>query len=407
MDSAKAAVATAIPAMPADTRVGLMVFGHRRAKDCSDIQLVSPIGAESAQKIAEHVASLQPKGETPIAAAVEAGAKNFAALKGQNNAILLVTDGIEECGGNPCAAAKMVKEAGLNLKVDIVGLNLNRQQQASIDCLAKETGGKFFSADKAADFASTLKKAVKVAEADTAPKPAPKPQPTSNRVFFDGFKGDKLSADWNVTNPDPDSYVVEDGDLLMVSSAVSGFSDAKMANLITLQHALPSGDWDIHVKLNPGAKTGRDEIWVGLRKDDKNYLAGVFSTKRDCCGCAHVDLSLIKSSHGKIVRFTKPVRGGPDCSSMGLVQYDAAVASLKKKNITMTLSKRGHGYQVSVMVEGELKGGKQVVYATEPLTSLRPPGALTLGVSKWQNAQGEVSASVKTVEIDTIQNAGQ
>lgn len=69
MDSAKAAVASAIPAIPAGTRVGLMVFGHRRAKDCSDIQLVSPIGAESPQAIATHVASLQPKGETPIAAA--------------------------------------------------------------------------------------------------------------------------------------------------------------------------------------------------------------------------------------------------------------------------------------------------------------------------------------------------
>ena len=83
MASAKAAVASAIPAVPADTRVGLMVFGHRRAKDCSDIQLVSPIGAESAQAVATHVASLQPKGETPIAAAIEAGAKNFAALKVQ------------------------------------------------------------------------------------------------------------------------------------------------------------------------------------------------------------------------------------------------------------------------------------------------------------------------------------
>ena len=121
MASAKEAVASAMPGIPADTRVGLMVFGHRRAKDCSDIQLMAPIGAESAQAVATQVASLQPKGETPIAAAIEAGAKNFAALKGQNNAILLVTDGIEECGGDPCAAAKQVKAAGLDLKVNVVG----------------------------------------------------------------------------------------------------------------------------------------------------------------------------------------------------------------------------------------------------------------------------------------------
>ena len=262
MASAKAAVASAIPAIPADTRVGLMVFGHRRAKDCSDIQLVSPIGAESAQAVATHVASLQPKGETPIAAAIEAGAKNFAALKGQNNAILLVTDGIEECGGDPCAAAKQVKASGLDLKVNVVGLNLNSQQRASIECLANETGGKFFSADKAADFASTLKKAVKVAEALPAPKAAPKP--TMSVVFKDDFDGDDLSGDWQTKTPT----------LIPLSSrrvtccwllAATKQASTSASRRISCSSKILSG-WRLGVERahQHRFQTGYENVWLGL-----------------------------------------------------------------------------------------------------------------------------------------------
>lgn len=332
-------------------------------------------------------------------------------MKGQNNAILLVTDGIEECGGDPCAAAKQVKASGLSLKVDVVGLNLNSQQRAAIDCLAKETGGKFFSADKAADFASTLKKAVQVAEADTMKKPAPKP--TSTRVFFDHFKGDKLSANWTVTNPDTDSYIVEDGDLLMVSSTVTGFSDPKMSNLVTLKRTLPKGDWDMHVNVTPELKSGRDQIWVGLRKDDKNYLAARFWSENGNTECLVVSLTLQRSSHGKLTRFNRAIRDfgcAPPTSVAGTEaskKYNAFINALKKTPVTITLSKRGHSYDASLEIQGEISGQKPVVYATEPLTSLRPPGPPTLAVGKWQKTNGEISASVNSIEIDTVQNAGQ
>ena len=236
MDSAKAAVASAMPQVPAGTRVGLMVFGHRRSKDCSDIQLVSPIGAESAQAVATQVASLEPKGETPIAAAIEAGTKDFAALKGQNNAILLVTDGIEECGGDPCAAARQVKASGFDLKVNVVGLNLDRKQRASIECLAKETGGKFFSADKAADFSSTLKKAVKVAQA-----PAPKPiteGPIVNLVSKEA--GGQIvaapGAAWGkiISGNDKDRISADPGE------AIFAFKDDKPATITSFSVLVPS-----------------------------------------------------------------------------------------------------------------------------------------------------------------------
>ena len=403
MQAAKQAVATALTSIPSETRLGLMVYGHRRARDCSDIQLVSPVGAENAQTISTKVAALEPKGETPIAAALENGAKTMGSLKGQNNAILLVTDGIEECGGDPCAAAQSVKAMGLDIKVDVVGLSLNNKQRAAIECLAKETGGEFFSADNASDFAATLTKAVKVAQAQSAPPPAP-PKPTRARVFFDDFKTAELSGDWAVQNPDPDAYLVDGGSLLMISSRVSGFNDPKMTNLVQLKQALPNDDWDVHVRVRPEMKSGRDQIWVGLRKDDKNYLAAGFWTERGCCGCAHIILSLYKNSGGTLTRTDRPVYGGTGCGSFSEKTYDPIIEKLKKQMATITLSKRGHSYSASMSIDGEVNGGKPLLHKTESLTSLRSPGSLTLGVAKWKKANGEVAGYIDSVEVQTLKN---
>src|SRR6185312_10003193 len=71
MTVAKRAMTQALKDMPAGVRVGLLLYGHRKAKDCTDIELKSPIGADDPAAIAGIIGDLKPKGETPIAAALE------------------------------------------------------------------------------------------------------------------------------------------------------------------------------------------------------------------------------------------------------------------------------------------------------------------------------------------------
>ena len=168
----------------------------------------------------------------------------------------------------------------------------------------------------------------------------------------------------------------------------------------------------------PELKSGRDQIWVGLRKDDKSYLAARFYSDHlgpwnGEDGCLAVGLTLQRSSHGKITRFNRAIRDF-GCAAQGSIagdeaskKYDAFINSLKKTPVIITISKRGHSYDASLEIQGEKSHQKPIIYATEPLTSLRPPGPPTLAVGKWQKANGEVSASVNSIEIDTVQNAGQ
>src|SRR5690348_8460309 len=71
MVAAKRVLAQTLATIPANVRLGLLTYGHRKAKDCTDLELVSPIGAEDALTIADRIQKLTPKGETPIAASLE------------------------------------------------------------------------------------------------------------------------------------------------------------------------------------------------------------------------------------------------------------------------------------------------------------------------------------------------
>jgi len=167
MEAAKKAMAAALAAMPPDVRLGLMLYGHRKAKDCSDIELVSPIGADDPPAIAGRIKGLKARGETPIAEALRQASRSFAALKGQDNRIVLVTDGVEECKGDPCAAAQELRDAGFDLKVDIIGFTLTEKQRALIQCVPDITGGQYYDAQGMTGLTTALAQvAQKAAEPD-------------------------------------------------------------------------------------------------------------------------------------------------------------------------------------------------------------------------------------------------
>ena len=230
MAAAKRVLAETLATMPPDVRLGLLAYGHRKAKDCKDIELVSPIGAEDAGTIAGRIQDLNPKGETPIAASLEMAAKSFLAFKGQANAIVLVTDGIEECKGDPCAAAAAIKAAGLDLKVNVVGFTLKPEQRKLIECVATETGGTYYDAKNGAALSTAL---ATVAKAATA-----KPKAPDDDVLAAKNGGVLLAAandDWQKLNDgkEDDRAVTYNG------IGIYGFKDGKPATLTGVDVLIP------------------------------------------------------------------------------------------------------------------------------------------------------------------------
>ena len=83
--------------------VGLIAYGHRRKGDCTDIETLAAFGTPSAT-IAKQVNRLTPLGKTPITDALQKGADLLVGRDGTST-LVLVSDGVETCKGDPCALA--------------------------------------------------------------------------------------------------------------------------------------------------------------------------------------------------------------------------------------------------------------------------------------------------------------
>lgn len=117
--------------------LALRVYGHQKPfppQDCDDTRLEVPFERGNAMRIKERLNELKPKGTTPIARSLEACANDFPA-SGARNIIVLVTDGVEECDGDPCAVSAALQRRGIVLKPFVIGMGLDESLKKTFDCV--------------------------------------------------------------------------------------------------------------------------------------------------------------------------------------------------------------------------------------------------------------------------------
>ena len=133
----------------------LRVYGHqkyyRNGQDCNDTKLEVPFAAKNAKQIKTKLKSIVPKGTTPIAMTLEKSAEDFPPCSNCRNIIILITDGIEECGGDPCAISMKLQRQGIVLKPFVIGIGLDMDFKKSFECL-----GTFYDASDEATFKKVL-----------------------------------------------------------------------------------------------------------------------------------------------------------------------------------------------------------------------------------------------------------
>ena len=160
--------------VPEANELGLIVYGHRSKGDCGDIELAVPPAAGTAGAIAEFVKGINPKGKTPLLAAVKQAAEGLRYTEDKAT-VILVTDGLETCDADPCALGCELEAAGVDFTAHVVGFGLTKAEGAQVACLAENTGGRYIEAKDVGSLSEALKKTV-VAEAPPAPEPPPAPK---------------------------------------------------------------------------------------------------------------------------------------------------------------------------------------------------------------------------------------
>jgi Ca-activated chloride channel homolog len=115
----------------------LRMYGHTvkyPPGDCKDSKLVVPFSKNNIALIKQRVSEAKPTGITPIEHSLTEAANDFPDNKAVNM-IIIITDGIEECNGDPCRARLKLIEKGIVFKPFIIGIGLSPEQIKTFECV--------------------------------------------------------------------------------------------------------------------------------------------------------------------------------------------------------------------------------------------------------------------------------
>ena len=182
IEMARDSLKQVLAGVPSDLELGFMAYGHRSKGDCNDIETLVEPAAGTADSIVGAAMALNPKGKTPLSAAVKRAAEQLKYTENKAT-VVLITDGIETCDADPCALATELAKDGVDFKVNVVGFGLSQADGAKVKCLADNTHGTYFSADDA----DGLKNAIDVAVNNTPPPepaaPSSSEEPATDITF--------------------------------------------------------------------------------------------------------------------------------------------------------------------------------------------------------------------------------
>jgi Ca-activated chloride channel family protein len=146
-----------------DLELALRIYGHqytRQANNCQDSKLEVPFSTKNHNAIINKIKSIKPKGVTPITFSLLQASKDFPANTGYRNILILITDGVESCGGDPCSVSLELQRKGVFLRPFIIGLGL--QSGKALDCV-----GKFLDTQNANTFNKILNESIETTFAKT------------------------------------------------------------------------------------------------------------------------------------------------------------------------------------------------------------------------------------------------
>src|SRR5690606_15992168 len=146
--------------LPEGTPFALRAFGHIAPSSCEtrlDVALAPLDRAEAAAA----VAAIEPKllSQTPLAASLAAVADDLAAAPA-GRTIILITDGVESCQGDPAAAVAGLRAAGIEFDLAIVSLALEADALAAFQTLADSVGASYVDVTSFEELKATIDEAL-------------------------------------------------------------------------------------------------------------------------------------------------------------------------------------------------------------------------------------------------------
>ena len=157
IDGAKRAMNRVIPDVAHLRRLGLIVYGEGEYNDCNTIELRLKPMPEAAATLLGEVANIDPRGRTPLTESVKQAA-DVLDFRNRPGTIVLLTDGEETCGGDPCKLAAQLKKQAKDLTIHVIGYRHETEGYFTSRCMADVTGGQYLRATNEAELVEALRK---------------------------------------------------------------------------------------------------------------------------------------------------------------------------------------------------------------------------------------------------------
>lgn len=105
--------------------LALRAFGHTKnysPQDCNDTKLEIPFSKRNKEQLKAKLKALVPQGTSPIANSLEAAKGDFPECSNCRNIIIMIVDGVDDCGANPCEVSQRLQKEGRIIKPFIIGI---------------------------------------------------------------------------------------------------------------------------------------------------------------------------------------------------------------------------------------------------------------------------------------------
>lgn len=162
IDKVRQALARVLPAATRYRRVGLITYGPGPYAQCNVKLNLKPV-ANAASAIMRDVETLVPAGKTPLSEAVQQAA-DVLKYRDKSGVIVLMTDGEETCGGNPCDLGKKLRAEAVGLVIHVIAFRvkdftwMGGQSILDTKCLADENSGLYIEAGNEDELAEAFEK---------------------------------------------------------------------------------------------------------------------------------------------------------------------------------------------------------------------------------------------------------
>lgn len=173
--------------------LALRVYGHQSPvppQDCNDTRLEVPFGPMKASEIRQTLNGIQPRGTTPIAHSLAQAPQDFPPCESCRNIIVLITDGIEACDGDPCQVSLDLQKKGIILRPFVIGIGSDPGFRETFDCI-----GEYYDTPTQEEYREALKEVITQALNSTSAQinlldSRSRPSETDvNITFYDKYTG--------------------------------------------------------------------------------------------------------------------------------------------------------------------------------------------------------------------------